>query len=99
MSQKHSLYLEVKLKVSKKGYNKSFQLVQNVTMAEANSNQFMRLWGQLVVAAENFSGKQNLTPVLIPTMSKEMDEQLKLAHGVVYILDAADRKICVTLLQ
>ena len=43
--------------------------------------------------------KKNLTPVLIPTMSKDMDEQLKLAHKVVDILDRANRKIYVTPLR
>ena len=32
-------------------------------------------------------------------MSKDMDEQLKLAHKVVDVVDGANRKICVTLLR
>ena len=40
-----------------------------------------------------------MTPVLLPTMSKDMDEQLKLAHKVVDIVNRANRKICVTLLR
>ena len=40
-----------------------------------------------------------MTPVLIPTMSKDMDEQLKLAHKVVDVVDRANKKICVTLLR
>ena len=58
----------------------------------------MRLRNQLVNAAENVAGEENLTPVLIPTMSKDMDEQLKLAHKVVDVVDRANRMICVTLL-
>ena len=54
---------------------------------------------QLVIAAENFAGEENLTPVLIPTRSQDMDEQLKLAHKVVDVLDRANRKNCVTLLR
>ena len=57
----------------------------------------MRLRNQLVNAAENFAREKNLTPVLIPKMFKDMDEQLKLAHKVVDVLDRANRKICVTL--
>ena len=53
---------------------------------------------QLVNAAENFAREENLTPVVIPTMSKDMDEQLKLSHKVVDILNRANRKIRVTLL-
>ena len=59
----------------------------------------MRLRNQLVNAAENVTSGENLTPVLIPTMSRDMDEQLKLAHKVVDVVDRANRKICVTLLR
>ena len=37
--------------------------------------------------------------MLIPTMSRDMDEQLKLAHKVVDVVDRANRKICVTMLR
>ena len=50
---------------------------------------------QLVNAAENFGREENLTPVLIPTISRDMDEQLKLAHKVVDVVDRTNRKICV----
>ena len=68
-------------------------------MGETDFNQLMRLRNQLVNAAENYAREENLTPVLIPTMSKHMDEQLKLAHKVVDVVDRANRKICVTLLR
>ena len=68
-------------------------------MGEANFNQFRRLRNQLVNVAENFAREENSTPVLIPTMSKDMDEKLKLAHKVVDVVDRANRKICVTLLR
>ena len=67
-------------------------------MGEADFNQFMRLRNQLVNAAENFARQETLTPVLIPTMSKGMDEQLKLAHKFVDVVDRANRKFCVILL-
>ena len=94
-----SNYLEVKLKVFKKDYNKEFRLVQNLIMADADFDQFMRLRNKLVNAAENIAREENLTPLLIPTMSKDLDEQLKLAHKVVDVVDRANRKICVTLLR
>ena len=87
-------YSDVKLKVFKKDDNKEFRLVQNLTMGEADFNQFMRLSNQLVNAAENFARGENLTAVLIPTMSRDMDEQLKLAHKIVDLVDRANRKIC-----
>ena len=68
-------------------------------MGEADFNQFMRLRNLLVNAVENFAREENFTPVLIPTMSKDMDEQLKLAHKVVDVMDRANRKICVILLR
>ena len=68
-------------------------------MGEANFSQFMRLKNQLINAAEKNAREENLTPVLIPSMSKDIDEQLKLAHKVVDLMDRANRKICVTLLR
>ena len=95
-SKNDSNYLDVKLKVFKKDENKEFRLVQNLTMREEDFNQFMRLRNQLVNAAENFAREENSIPVLIPTMSKDMDEQLKLAHKVVDVVDRENGKICVT---
>ena len=68
-------------------------------MGETDFHQFMRLRSQLVNAAENFAREESLTSVLIPTLSRDMDEQLKLAHKVVEVVDRANRKICVTLLR
>ena len=98
-SKNDSNYLDVKLKVFRKDDKKEFRLTQKLTMGEADFNQFMRLRNQLVNAAENFAREENLTPVLIPTMSRDMDEQLKLAHKVVDVVDRTNRQICVTLLQ
>ena len=98
-SKNDSNYLDVKLKVFNKDDNKEFRLVQNLTMGEADFNQFMRLRNQLVIAAEDVAREENLTPVLMPKMSKDMDKQLKLAHKVVEVVDRANRKICVTLLR
>ncbi len=88
-----SNYLDVKLELFRKNDKKEFQLVQNLTMGEASFNQLMRFRNQLVNAAENFAKEGNLTPMLITTMSKDMDEQLKLAHKVVDVVDRANRKI------
>ena len=52
----------------------------------------------MVNAAENFARGENLTPVLMPTMSEDMDEQVKLPHKEVDVVDRRNRKICVTLL-
>ena len=98
-SKNDSNYLDVKLKVFKKDDKKEFQLVQNLTMGEAVFNQFMTLRNQLVNAAENFAREENFTPVLIPTMSKDTDEQLKLSHKVVDVVDRRNRKNSVTLLR
>ena len=68
-------------------------------MGEADFNQFMQLRNKLVNAAENFARVENLTPVMIPTMSRDMDEQLKLAHKVVDVVDRTSKEICVTLLR
>ena len=68
-------------------------------MAEADFNHFMKLRNQLVNAAEKLAEEENLTPVLIPTMSKNVDEQHKLAHKVVDVVHRANRKTSVTLLR
>ena len=66
-------------------------------MGGADFNQFMQLRKHLVIAAENFAREENLIPVLIATISKHMDEQLKRAHKVVDLVDGANKKICVFL--
>ena len=68
-------------------------------MAETDLNQFMRLRSQLVNAAESFAREENLSLVPIPTMSKDMDEQPKLADKVVDAVDQANKKVCVTVLR
>ena len=98
-SKNDSNYLDEKLKLFRKDDGKEFRLVQNLTMGEADFNQFMRLGNQLVNAAENFAIEENLNPVLIPTRSRDIHEPLKLAHKVVDVVDRAHRKICVTLLR
>ena len=65
-------------------------------MGETDVNQFMQLRNQLVIPAENFGKKKRFSPLLIPTMSKDMVEQLKVAHKVVRIVDRANRQFCVT---
>ena len=99
LSKTDSKYLDVKLKVFRKDDKKEFRLVQNLTMGETDFDQFMRLRNQPVNAAENFAREETLTPVLLPTMSRDMDEQLRLAHKVVDVVDRTNRKICATLLR
>ena len=70
-----SNYLDVKLKVFRKDDNEDFRLVPNLTMGAADFNQFIRLRHQLVNVAENFARDQNLTPLLIHTISKDMNER------------------------
>ena len=59
----------------------------------------MRLRNPPVFAAEHFAREQNLSPVLIPTLSKDMDEQLKLAHKLVDLVDGTKWNTCVTLMR
>ena len=68
-------------------------------MGEADFNQFFRQSNQLVVAAGNFLREQNLSPVLQSTLSKDMEEQLKLFHKVIDVVDRLNRRVCVTLLR
>ena len=68
-------------------------------MGEADFNQFSRQRIQLVVAADNFLREQSLSPVLQSTLSKDMEEQLKLVHKVIDVVDRPNRRMCVTLLR
>ena len=68
-------------------------------MGEAVFTHFMRLRNQFINVAKNFAREENFTPVLIPTMSKDMHEQPKVAHKAVDVVDLANREICVTLLR
>ena len=54
-SKNDSNYLDIKLKVFKReDKNAEFRLRQNLSMGEADFNQFIRQRNQLVVAADNF---------------------------------------------
>ena len=78
-SKNDSSYVDVKLKVFKKGETKEFRVLQNLTKGEAYLEHFGQLKSQLVVIAKDFGTKRHLNPVLIPTVSKDLDEKLKLA--------------------
>ena len=95
-----SNYLDIKLKVFKReDKNAEFRLRQNLSMGDADFNQFIRQSNQLVVAADNFLREQNLSPVLQFILSKDMEEQLKLVHKAIDVVDCPNRGICMTLLR
>ena len=99
-TKKDSNYLDIELKVFKREDKKAqFRLRQNFSMGEADFNQSIRQRNQLVVAADNFLREQILPPVLQSTLSKDMEEQLKLVHKVIDVVDCPNRRICVTLLR
>ena len=68
-------------------------------MGESDLKQFMQLRSHLIFETENAVWEPNLCPVQIPTMSKNMDKELKQAHRVVDVVDRPNKKICVTLLH
>ena len=79
LSKNASNHLDTKHKVFKKDDNKDFRLVKNLTNGEALFSQFLQLRNQLVIPAKNFVTVENVFPALIPTMSKNMDEQHQVA--------------------
>ena len=92
--------LDIQLKVFKReDKNAEFRLRQNLSMGEADFNQFIRQRNQLVVAADKFLREQNLPPVLQSLLSNDMEEQLKLVHKVIDVVNCPNRGICVTLLR
>ena len=68
-------------------------------MGEADFIQFIRLKNQLVVAVRDFSKDENLPPVQVKLLAKDMEEQLKLTLKVAEVVDQPHRKICVTMLR
>ena len=87
-SKNDSNYLDITLKVIKReNKNAQFWLRQNFTLGEADNSQFIQQRSQLVVAADNFLREQNLSPVLHSTLSRDMEEQLKLVHKVIDVVD------------
>ena len=68
-------------------------------MGEIDFNQSIGWRNQLVVEADTFLREQTLSPILQSTLSKDMEEQLKLAHKVIDVVDRPNRRICVTLLR
>ena len=69
-----------------------------MAMGEADFNQFIRLRNKLVAAVRDYSKEENLTPVQVKLLAKDMEEQLKLTYKVVEVVDRPHRKICVTML-
>ena len=68
-------------------------------MGERDFSQFIRLMNHLVVTVRDFSKEENLPPVQVKILAKEMEEQLKLTHKVVEAVHRPQRKICVTMLR
>ena len=83
----------------REGRNAEYRLRRNLSMGEADFNQFIRQRNQLIVAANHFLTEQNLSPVLQFTLSEDMEEQLQLVHKVIDFVDRPNRRICATLLR
>ena len=100
LDQKDANYLDIKPKVFKReDRNAQFKVRQNFRMGEADLNRFIRQRNQLVVGEDNFLREQTLSLVLQSTLSKDMEEQLKLVHKVIDVVDCPNRTICVTILR
>ena len=95
-----SNYLDINLKVFKReDKNAEFRMRQNLSMGEADFNQFIRQRNQLVVAADIFLREQNFSTFIQFTLSKDMEEQLKLVQKVIDKVGCPNRRICETLLR
>ena len=90
--------MDIKLKVFKREVKiAEVRLRQNISMGEADFNQFIRQRNQLDVAADNFLREQSFSPK--STLSKEMEQQLKIVHKAFDVVDRPNIRICVTLLN
>ena len=61
-------------------------------MGESDFNNFVRMRNQLVPEADYFSSDQIFSLIQNTTMSKDMEEQLKLFHKVVDLVDRPTEK-------
>ena len=68
-------------------------------MGETDFIQFIPLRFQLVIAVRDFSKEENLPPVQVKLLAKDMEEQIKLTHKVVEVVDRSNRKVCMTVLR
>ena len=74
-------------------------MVRNSTMGEANFNIFFEASKSASCRIrKNFIAEENLSPVQIPTEAKVVDE-LKLANTIVDVVERANRKNSLILLQ
>ena len=56
-------------------------------MGKTDFIQFIRLGNPLVVAVRDYSKKENLSPVQVKLPAKDKEEQLKLTHKFVEVVD------------
>ena len=69
-------------------------------MGVAGFNLILKVTSQLAAAAaKNFRREEKFSPKEFLKLSKHMDEQLKLAHKIIDVLDQAIRKICAILMR
>ena len=95
-----SNYLDIKLKLFKReNKDAEFWLRRNLRMGRVDFNQFFWQRNQLVVVADTFLREPNLSTALQSTLSKDMEEPLKLVHKVIYVVDCPTERICATLLR
>ena len=93
-----SNYLDIKLKIfNREDKNAKFRLRQNLSKGEADFNQFIRQRNQQLLQQTTFLRELNLSPVLQSTLYKDMEEQLKLVHKVIDVVDRPNRRVSVTL--
>ena len=99
VTTKNPIVRLLKFEVSKGDDTRTFRLDKKLTRGESDFNQFVQLRNQLVLLSENFGGEQVLSPIQIPKMSKETEDQLKMTGRAVNVVDCPNRKMCVTMLH
>ena len=92
-------FLEFTPTVVKKSWHQTFSPGTQSFIEKKDFIQVESLRNPLFVAAEHFRREENFSSVQKPTISKDKDEKLKLAHKLVNTLNRTKRKFCVTLLQ
>ena len=73
----------------------SFKVVE----ADSNFKRFVGPRNQPIFATENVTKKQNMSPFELQREPKDKDEQLKIAHKTIKVVDRSNRMTRVNPLQ
>ena len=97
LAQKDCIFTHVYFNFSEKYGNRVFSLAQSLSKMETSFNWSLGLQNQTTVRVKNFSIAEFLSPMQIPQLSKDEDEQVKMVHKGDHVMGLPNTKIAVYL--